>query len=68
MDLEIHGDLTFSGIPYTMDEGHWFGFDCARAGDNYPFMSEALKEFGTYKDLDFVMKECEGLARQLYDC
>ena len=67
--FDVHGGLTFSrgGGKYPVQsEGWWFGFDCSHHGDgsmredmnfpddNYPVRSE-----------DYVVAECESLARQL---
>ena len=55
---------------------YWaFGFDCAHGGDMWAtpkILEEKLgKPFAlfpgdTYKDIDFVIKECESLADQLF--
>lgn len=71
--LFVHGGLTYSShgeeplLPLD-NEGWWFGFDCAHAGDLLPlcsFIPDHLEDHGTYKDIDFVKKECEKLASQL---
>ena len=54
------------------DDVWWFGFDCAHSGDVSPAF-ENLTRCGlsnrddTYKDLDYVTREVESLARQLRD-
>lgn len=71
--LFVHGGLTYSShgeeplLPFD-EEGWWFGFDCAHAGDLLPlssFIPDQLGDLGTYKDINFVKKECEKLASQL---
>lgn len=47
----------------------WFGFDCAHSGDVSPGYDRELRGFGTghdtYRDLDYVVRQCEQLAAQL---
>ena len=94
-DLEAHGGITFAdGCQHTGDESvgvchtagpgepdmvHWFGFDCAHAGDYCPGMNARLPqdmretlgaplpwgEVITYRDLAYVERQCERLAEQL---
>lgn len=80
-DLDAHGGLTYSdfcmdiedeceGVCHVPNPGRsehvwWFGFDCAHGGDLSPTASDALAKYGTYKDLDFVVSQCSGLAAQL---
>lgn len=52
--LDVHGDLSFSG--WRQDSLWWLGFDCGHWDD--------LDD--PSKDKDFVQKETEGLAHQLY--
>jgi hypothetical protein len=83
----VHGGLTFSGgcqeggkICHTPADGvddtvHWFGFDCAHAGDYVPGMAriyedipllareQAMSEY--YRDIEYVKAEVEKLAAQL---
>ncbi len=56
--FDVHGGLTFSksgerGYP-VKDDGWWFGFDCAHAGDTLEKCT-----------LEYVADECERLAEQL---
>lgn len=51
---------------------HWFGFDCAHAGDLAPEMEKFRKAMGSrlfednqYRDIAYVTEECESLALQL---
>jgi hypothetical protein len=63
-DIDVHGGLTFAG---QGDGKHrpagywWLGFDCAHFGDAVP----AYNIYGTYRDMAYVTRECEGLAKQL---
>jgi len=62
--VHCHGGLT-----YASDEGDkWvIGFDCAHYGDLQPFWSnqEIYGSNGTYKDMDYVSKECESICEQI---
>jgi hypothetical protein len=51
--ITVHGGLTFAG-ERDQDDGWWFGFDCAHAGDT--------SEVWT---LGRVIVECEDLALQM---
>ncbi len=69
MVFDVHGSLTYSGDGKFFDpedkDGHWFGFDCAHAGDA---QIEPLPYFGNegiVRSLDYVVDECESLARQI---
>jgi hypothetical protein len=75
LDLEVHGGLTYSN---TEDDGiHWFGFDCAHAGDLSPGILIHLLETRiltegylnlrdeTYRTWDYVKTETLRLAEQL---
>jgi hypothetical protein len=65
-DISIHGGFTFSG-KMKDDDTWYFGFDCAHLGDIdlYMFDFHEIVEEDTYKDKDFVISECQNLARQL---
>jgi len=52
--LDVHGSLTFSGVPFGVDDGFWYGFDCRHCGDTREVCNE-----------DYVAQECESLAEQL---
>lgn len=70
LDLEVHGGLTYSD---TEDDGiHWFGFDCAHAGDLSPGILTSLFRAGynycrseEYRTWDYVKSEVLNLAKQL---
>lgn len=61
--LDVHGGLTFSG-PLRDEVGHWFGFDCAHAGDLSPGLNSLIDD-GEYRDIEYVRAECRRLAEQL---
>ena len=52
--FDVHGSLTFCGIPVGQTEGFWYGFDCAHADDSLEVCT-----------LDYVFMECERLSAQL---
>lgn len=56
-DVRVHGGLTFAGN--RGDEKHWFGFDCAHAGDFCP------RWVVSYRDMDYAINETKSLAKQL---
>ena len=62
--LSCHGGLT-----YASEEGDkWvIGFDCAHYGDLHPFYSdtEIYGNTGTYRDMEFVTRECESICEQI---
>lgn len=79
--FDVHGGLTYSDAdskyPAENDGLWWFGYDCGHAGDsaspeylaeqekrypNEPFM---WTDYGTFRDLDYCVAECESLARQI---
>lgn len=73
-----HGGLTYSdkcqgdichvpglGEP---DDVWWLGFDCVHANDYAPgFRAPKLAKMTTYRRLDYVMDEVEGLAKELVE-
>ncbi len=63
--FDVHGSLTFSGELRGV-EGHWFGFDCAHAGDLQPGYSLPFtSDDDEYRDIEYVRAECRSLAEQL---
>ncbi len=61
--FDIHGGLTFAGKlckEYDPNQGWWFGFDCAHAGDGFGPFSD-----GPVRSQEYVEQECESLAQQL---
>lgn len=76
-EIDVHGGLTFAGDYSEYDiDGYWFGYDCAHYcdGRDAELMDERHKVFyekygslgaGPVRTLDFCVKECEELARQL---
>lgn len=76
-DFNVHGGVGYSGYCYGVichidnsgEKTYWFGFDCAHLGDFSPIST--LFDFrdclgGTYKDIDYVKRECLLLASQLF--
>ncbi len=62
IDIDVHGGLTYAGE--HGDSGlHWFGFDCGHAFDFTPGLD--YNGDATYRDLAYVTKEVESLAKQL---
>jgi hypothetical protein len=59
--LRVHGGVTFSGNPANGEDGWWYGFDCAHAGDYIP----ASAFGGTYKEVSFVENQCKLLVEDL---
>ncbi len=57
-DIDVHGGLTFSDTIEDIDEPWLFGFDAAHSDDKPEYG-------GTFKDVDYMTKECELLAKQL---
>ncbi len=71
-DLDVHGGLTYSekgGPAYAT--GWWFGFDAAHAGDAYFDEKEnrvhILPGTRVIRSLEYMVKECERLAKQLVE-
>lgn len=69
--FDVHGGLTFSagGGRYPAEGSGlwWFGFDCGHAGDgslNDYIVRNGLND-GPVRDEEYVVAECESLARQL---
>ena len=76
LDIHPHGGLTYAAEA----EGRWrLGFDCAHLmTDRCPGMEDTMKALGiersfavfskaTYKDIGYVIHQCEQLAQQLKD-
>lgn len=73
--ITAYGGLTHSGLcdgehvchepePGRPEHVWWFGFDCGHCGDIAPHMLASCPG-ATYKDIEFVRREVEILARQL---
>lgn len=70
--VEVHGGLTYASdrAPRKDPDGLWYlGFDCAHCGDLIPgianYVGAPYTDLGdTFKDLDFVKRECMALAAQ----
>lgn len=72
-DGPVESSICHVPLPGRSDDIWWLGFDTAHSGDLVPGMySSRLRALGvemrnweTYKDVDYVVGECEALARQL---
>lgn len=63
-DLPAHYGLTFSN--HFDDESLWFfGMDASHSGDLSPVMMRYGAEFGSYKNISFMINEVEQLAKAL---
>ena len=66
--LDVHGGVTWNRAyhPKLKTTGSiWVGFDCAHDGDVCPMYTSLY--LGTYKNLEYVIKEINKLAKQLID-
>lgn len=78
--LDVHGGVTYAerGTPVEgEDQGWWFGFDCAHAGDaRDPSIADPetmkmwsgmppMSDHEVIRTTEFCEAECEGLARQI---
>lgn len=73
----ISSEAVKSSMSDEVDETWWFGFDCAHASDLCPASEAVLKSIGhqpikrpegfedVYRNIEYVEKECESLAKQL---
>ena len=62
--VDCHGGLTYG----SEHNNEWvIGFDCAHLEDLQPFYSdmEVYGNTGTYRDMEYVAKECESICEQL---
>lgn len=61
--VDCHGGLTYA----SEHENEWvIGFDCAHYGDLQPFHNYGiLGNYGIYRDMEFVQKQCESICEQL---
>ena len=57
----VHGGLTFSD-KFKDSDLWWIGYDCAHSGDYSTF-----NPTGKVRDVDYCTKQCENLAKQLFD-
>ena len=70
-DIDIHGGLTYAEsslhtplwIILNNDERWWLGFDCAHNRDHIPLHNKF--EGQVYRNIEYVISECESLAHQL---
>lgn len=72
-DIRVHGGLTYAGSLDKDKSLHWFGFDCAHAGDYSPAYQD-IKALNTptgwgtltdYRNMAYAADECTKLAKQL---
>jgi len=54
--VNVHGGITYS-------DGGIIGFDCSHSGDCNPYTSSN----GTYRDMEYVKRECMNLADQIME-
>ena len=70
IELDAHGGITYSGPCIDGDAkgdflNKWyFGFDCGHSWDWTPRFPDNIQH-GSYKEVDYVVEECERLAIQL---
>lgn len=64
IDINAHGGLTFSGDK-KRDGDYWIGFDCAHINDLIPGVRGFCERDATYKNIAYVRRECESIARQI---
>ena len=65
--IDVHGGVTYSEDNLDKD-AHRVGFDCAHGGDLMPKIRHTephQDEPDTYRDLAFVMVECESMVDQI---
>ncbi len=67
--LHVHGGIGYAEGDDANNDLWWFGFDCGHAGDLVPAVQDILPKNlrGTYRTADFVIAECQNLAKQLVD-
>jgi hypothetical protein len=65
-DLEVHGGVTLVDKNQNNNKSYMYkiGFDCAHGFDNMPFIDPYNEK--TYKTMDFCIKQCKLLAKQLF--
>lgn len=75
--LDVHGGVTYCALVVGRNV-HRIGFDCAHGGDLMPKVSASLRGYSitlgdsetiniydTYRDLAFVIAECESMVDQI---
>ncbi len=74
--FDVHGSLTYTDFWEDQDDGLWyFGFDCGHCDDFQPGLiavcelasghTSVLRNYGTYRTIEYVQSQCSRLARQL---
>lgn len=72
LDCTVHGGVTYTDkeppkypdCPLTDAGLWWLGFDCAHCGDYMPGLNARIGPYETYRTLDYVQTQLEGLAEQ----
>lgn len=57
--ISVHGGVTFSGF-FEDSDLWWIGYDCGHSSDQNKFNPS-----GVLRDLNYCVKECESLAKQI---
>ncbi len=76
--INVHGSITFSNMWPDLEDGLWYmGFDCGHCDDYQPGLIAStekaldhfspLREYGTYRTIEYVKDQCRELARQLHE-
>lgn len=64
IDVDVHGGVTYAR---DMEKNEWWvGFDCAHLYDITPGLSEHFPYDAEYRDMEYVKRECNKLAEQIY--
>ncbi len=80
-DVDVHGGITFQGFCHgdichpteiaSSEKVRWLRFDCAHCGDlvpgDYLWLNNEIFAGDEYRDVSYVKKEAERLAKQLYE-
>lgn len=77
--INVHGGITYSGMENYLGDDFWVvGFDCLHSSDYAPRYNTAKDSLEkspkfcdsrteTYRNIEYVINECQSLARQLKD-
>jgi len=61
--IKVHGGITYSD--FDNDDNWVFGFDCAHIYDRIPAFDNDYFSKKIYRDMEYVISECESLSDQL---